>query len=237
MGFRKQRVRLDMYCLFLISLLLNSCISIQAGEVSYSEPVRNLLNVSCPPGDPSAYIAIIDACYSRQADYHSRLASGSCKDSHDHAGNVITAYKEAGGRKKVWLLTYFYKNANTDDTMAHGLGSVLRCGVKTVNISGGGYIKSVEEHELIKKLLSVGTKVYAAAGNNAVDLAEYPFYPAAYAGVIAVGGKVCTPDGRTNKSNYGVKVRRYECDHVIGQDGIFFGTSFAAPRAAGKDEL
>jgi hypothetical protein len=228
-----------MFYISLAFLLLSSCISIHASESpGLNLAARSLMPVNCPPGNPEEYIAIIDACYSSQADYHSRLTSGTCIDrNRDHAGAVISAYREAGGKKKVWLLTYFYKNANTEDTMANGLGAVLRCGVKTVNISGGGYVKSTEESELIAKMVQNNFKIYAAAGNNALDLERHPFYPAAYPGVIAVGGNVCVGNHRKNKSNFGRIVARRECDHVYHRGEFYIGTSFAAPRAAGKDEL
>jgi type II secretory pathway pseudopilin PulG len=59
-------------------------------------------------------------------------------------------------------------------------------GVDVVNMSFGGAGADATEEALIQELIEQGVIVVAAAGNDAVDIADGPFFPAAIGGVIAV---------------------------------------------------
>ncbi|MCS7170362.1 MAG: S8 family serine peptidase, partial [Candidatus Kapabacteria bacterium] len=113
-----------------------------------------------------------------------------------------------------------------------------RLGAKIINTSWGGPGGSATEYQVIQQALALGALIVAGVGNSGVNMDYAPFYPAAYPGVLSVGGTTRS-DQVANWSNYGVSVQVY----APGEDilsttpnntyGAATGTSFSGPVAAG----
>ncbi len=132
----------------------------------------------------------------------------------------------------------------SDFSIAKGLASVK---ARVVNLSLGTYTKDdrppVGVARAMKSLQKSGHLLVAAAGNNGLDR---PFWPAAFAGVIAVAAT--TADGeRAPFSNYGdwvdvsapgVDISSCYVEHFHNQSltgwASWSGTSFATPQVAAK---
>jgi prepilin-type N-terminal cleavage/methylation domain-containing protein/prepilin-type processing-associated H-X9-DG protein len=90
---------------------------------------------------------------------------------------------------RIWALrTLDSTGAGTLGDEFAGIAFLIRNfnGVDVVNMSFGGVGASIIEDALIQELIELGVIVVAAAGNTATDVANGPFTPAAYGGVIAV---------------------------------------------------
>ena len=126
--------------------------------------------------------------------------------------------------------------------------------VRVINMSLGGQSSCPQAlQDAINVALAQGVVVAVAAGNDAIDVAQ--FAPASCSGVISVGASTRQGD-RASYSNFGVRVDvsapggdGAQSDWILsisndGQTGVGFpifaigiGTSFAAPHVAGVASL
>ena len=91
------------------------------------------------------------------------------------------------------------------------MGHLLRLpSVKVVNLSMSGTKKISGEGNLIKALLNKGIKIFAAAGNDGINLDEKPTYPGNYDSRITVVGSKCVKMHSNFTSNYGSSVTQLE---------------------------
>jgi len=129
--------------------------------------------------------------------------------------------------------------ANYSD-IASGVYYAADKGAEVINISLGGYANSSALRQAIEYAVGEkGAVVVAGAGN---DNTNDPFYPAAYAEVLAVAG-TDTNDAKAAFSDYGDWVDvsapavTITTTYLGGDWGPAQGTSFAAPFAAGLASL
>lgn len=190
----------------------------------------NIEKYRCP-ANPKNIVMFIDACSSKNADYSINLGYGKCGNTR-HADETILTYKAAGGHKKVWLMGFDYEHLYTQYPFAYSIDLARKCGVKRINISAGGKDFQFYEKLAVARFIYAGGKIFAAAGNSHTNIDLDPYYPASYAGVIAVGAKACLYSA--NYSNYGSKVTHWYCGESAVSNGT--GTSFATPRATAAEE-
>ncbi len=118
-----------------------------------------------------------------------------------------------------------------------------RLGASVINCSWGGPAGSPLEQQVIDQARALGSLVIAASGNDGIDLDQQQFYPACYAGVVAVGASNTATDNVAGFSNYGTAVAFYAPGTSIRTTRIgntyttVDGTSFAAPLASGLAAL
>lgn len=111
-------------------------------------------------------------------------------------------------------------------------------GARVINTSWGGPGGSATEYQIIQQALALGALVVAGAGNDGVNMDASPFYPAAYPGVLSVGGTTAS-DQAASWSNYGISVQVYAPGENIlsttpgNSYGAATGTSFSGPIVAG----
>lgn len=193
----------------------------------------------CPP-DPKNVIIFIDTCPTNEADYLTDFGSAPCLN--DHADQVLKTYKIAGGKKKIWLFTFFRKDYNINP-YTKAVELAMECGVKVISTSTTSDIGDSfnwYESNLINRFVRLGGRYYASAGNYGKNLMIYPVYPAAFENVIAVGAKNCNNENPekyyvAKYSNYGHKVKFWACgDNPFDVNSK--GTSFAVPRLLASKE-
>lgn len=189
-----------------------------------------LLDDPCPKDSKNAII-FMDDCPTEQAEYVTKLGHFAC-DRRGHGERVIQVYRDAGGKRIVWLFSMLhYLPFNKRFELA--IARAVQCKVPIVSVSMVGYGgANRSEYYFIKKFIKAGGKYYASAGNNRCDIDICRPFPALYTGVTAVGSKPCRNDD-ASYTNYGKKVI-YECGDSL--DGRLVGTSFATPRAAAKEK-
>lgn len=118
-----------------------------------------------------------------------------------------------------------------------------RLGASVINCSWGGPAGSPLEQQVIDQARALGSLVIAASGNDGLDLDQQQFYPACYAGVVAVGASNTATDNVAGFSNFGSAVAFYAPGTSIRTTRIgntytaVDGTSFAAPLASGVAAL
>lgn len=136
--------------------------------------------------------------------------------------------------------------SGTDSWVASGITWVVDHGADVINLSLGGTENSSTLAGAVSYALENGVVVVAAAGNDGIDpiLGITPNYPAAYRGVISVGG-VKEDNSRYEWSNHGswVQVGAPGCTNTTSRSGSyivgdcittgFLGTSAATPFVAG----
>jgi subtilisin family serine protease len=130
------------------------------------------------------------------------------------------------------------KGAGTADVAAAGIVRAADRGARVINLSFGGPAQAQVLADAVKYAGSKGAVLVAAAGNSGVTTA---MYPAAYDGVISVGG-VNERNGLYPWSNRGpwVRVTAPGCNVATALRGTyenFCGTSAAAPVVAGVAAL
>jgi subtilisin family serine protease len=119
-------------------------------------------------------------------------------------------------------------------TIAAGIVWATDRGARVINMSLGGAGGSMALQAAVDYAVNKGIVLVAAAGNSGADM---PFYPAAYGGVISVGGTTSS-DTRYSWSNYGswVLLTAPGCNTAPDYSGgyiEFCGTSSATPVVAG----
>jgi len=190
----------------------------------------NAIANNCP-SDPGNWIIMIDSCPTKLADRVHRIKGAVCqKEWASHAEEVIEVYKHFGGKSKIWLFPIYSVYSN-DVTIIRPILYALKCGIKTITLSGGGDVAIPYEHDLIKDFVASGGRYYAAAGNENNDIQKIPYYPASYKEVIAVGAIICPIKNKKpikeSYSSYGNNVKRWNCGMSIRGN---HGTSFSVPR-------
>lgn len=126
-------------------------------------------------------------------------------------------------------------NYAADKANMTGLRIVLNCSWKT-----NGYHSGIDT--AVKKAISNGVIVVAAAGNSRRDIDRNPVYPAIHGGVIAVGA-TNSMDQKYRDSNYGSRIDvcapGVNIWSTIGGGGYGFkdGTSMAAAYVSGVTAL
>jgi subtilisin family serine protease len=119
-------------------------------------------------------------------------------------------------------------------TIAAGIAWAADRGARVINMSLGGPAGSMAMQAAVAYAATKGVVIVAAAGNSGTDT---PFYPAAYAGVLSVGGTTSS-DTRYSWSNFGswVLLTAPGCNTAPDLGGgyvEFCGTSSATPVVAG----
>jgi subtilisin family serine protease len=130
------------------------------------------------------------------------------------------------------------KGAGTAAVAAAGIVRAVDRGARVVNLSFGGPVEAQVLADAVAYAQSKGAVLVAAAGNQGVTT---PNYPAAYPGVISVGG-VNERSRLYPWSNRGswVRVTAPGCNVATARRGTyenFCGTSAAAPVVAGVAAL
>jgi subtilisin family serine protease len=198
--------------------------------------------------------------------YHGTHVSGLVKTIRDHA--LANGYEEA---LKVQLLPirFFSKCEDipgdgqicgTISSAIIALDYALLRGAKIVNMSWGSFSNSRALYDTLKELYQNDMTLVAAAGNNASNVDDFPFYPAAYnsclPGLISVNS-ISTLGGDENNlslssfSNYSSQFVSIAAPGHSSYNGIFgllsanseypfgdkfiplSGTSMASPLVAG----
>jgi subtilisin family serine protease len=119
-------------------------------------------------------------------------------------------------------------------TIAAGIVWAADRGARVINMSLGGPAGSMAMQAAVEYAVTKGVVVVAAAGNSGSDT---PFYPAAYTGVLSVGGTTSS-DTRYSWSNFGgwVLLTAPGCNTAPDLGGgyvEFCGTSSATPVVTG----
>jgi hypothetical protein len=133
-----------------------------------------------------------------------------------------------------------HENSGSWAGVAAGVIYAADHGARIINLSLGGSGNSATMEQAVQYAQSKGVLIVAAAGNGRTDR---PFYPAAYAGVLAVSA-TRQDDTRWSLSNYGPSIdvaapghSVYSAYHDLGNTygGYTFmsGTSMASPHVAG----
>jgi subtilisin family serine protease len=114
-------------------------------------------------------------------------------------------------------------------------------GAHIINCSWGGSFSLFGE-EIVKEALAKGIVIVASAGNDGLDLSDFPQYPACYDGVLAVSATDIS-DKISSYSNYGYTVGvsapgdQIESTYPNNEYITEWGTSFSSPVVAGVAAL
>ncbi|WP_455675412.1 S8 family peptidase [Pradoshia sp.] len=168
-----------------------------------------------------------------------------------HVAGIIAGEKNNGvggygvnPQSDIISIDVFNRDIFTSDyTVAEGILQAIKKKVKVINMSLGSYYSSPIMEAAVEKARKAGIVMVASAGNEGAD---FPLYPASYAGVISVGA-VDKNKTLTEYSSYGVST-----DLVAPGDNIYAptyslekkstfetlsGTSMAAPMVTGTVSL
>jgi subtilisin family serine protease len=126
------------------------------------------------------------------------------------------------------------RGSGKTSTIAAGIVWAVDRRARVINMSLGGPAGSMAMQAAVEYAATKGVLVVAAAGNSGSDT---PFYPAAYTGVLSVGGTTSS-DTRYSWSSYGswVLLTAPGCNTAPDLGGgyvEFCGTSSATPVVAG----
>lgn len=126
------------------------------------------------------------------------------------------------------IITNVVDIKTTADVMARAIRMAADNGAAIINISVTGKKGTKEEANAVHYAVSKGAQVYAASGNDHVNLGELcDYYPACYTQVHAIGA-MHDPTHLCDVSNYGGKVEMYFGEY----GGRVCATSFSTPRAS-----
>ena len=130
-----------------------------------------------------------------------------------------------------------------DYTIANAILEAVDQGADVINMSLGSSMPSTVLQEAVEKAISKGVVVVAAAGNDGMDM---PNYPASYEGVISVGS-INSSKKLSNFSTYGASIdvvapgeNVYAPYYDVKKGSTFAnlsGTSMASPAVAGVAAL
>lgn len=147
------------------------------------------------------------------------VASIISRNAPDHSKYCILIIKVFGDKKNAYV--------DTTGAVAYAKSQ----GATVINMSYGGYGTVEGEGEQLEK---IGVTIVAAAGNDTKDYHTY--FPAGYPikNMIAVGNWDCKSSRKDVHSNYGEGIVWRCGTHIrawgiLGREGVFSGTSFAAP--------
>lgn len=218
---------------------------------TYFPQMWNLPKIAAPQGwdistgTSSAVIAIIDSGVNLTHEDLVGKVSGTA-DDYGHGTQVagVAAASSNNGKGVTgvcWLCPILsLKVLNSaglggDSSVAAGVTTAADNGARVINLSLGGYANSAAIQDAVNYAWNHGVVVVAAAGN---DNTSTPFYPAANANVVAVGGS--NPDDtKLSVSNYGPWLDVIAPGESIltttmnGSYDLAGGTSFASPHVAG----
>jgi PKD repeat protein len=209
-------------------------------------------------GDPTVTVAVVDSGVQSGLPDMGALTAGydfvnndsDPADDEGH-GTAVAGVIAAQGNNGIGIAGICWKcqimpvkvldstGSGTDSWVASGITWAVDHGADVINMSLGGTENSSTLAGAVSYALENGVVVVAAAGNDGIDpiLGITPNYPAAYSGVISVGG-----DDETNTryvwSNHGpwVEVDAPGLTNSTGWSGSyvgFAGTSAASPFVAG----
>ncbi len=165
-------------------------------------------------------------------------------DFHGHGTNIVGIIddyaKKAHTNYCIVVVKYYSEKQNGYQSMMsmiEGIKYAANIKADFVNISGGGGVFEYEEYKAVKRFLSTGGKLVAAAGNEQsdLDLKENAYYPAMYDARIIIVGNHNKNGVKYKSSNYGSVVKRLEIGEDVTAYGITMtGTSQATAVATGK---
>lgn len=123
------------------------------------------------------------------------------------------------------------------DVISEAVEKLENQNIKAVNMSLRGFDYSWVEYRRLRILTMQGTAVFAASGNENLDLDQKcNVYPACYQlpKLYAVGATDEDPTLKAPYTNYGSKVILWFPGDTVFQGKLFRGTSFAAPAATSE---
>ncbi len=183
---------------------------------------------------------IIDPMNPTQADIHGTHVAGIIAAKKDNGiggygidpSAKILSYDVFGGG--FWTFDY---------TIANAILEAVDQGADVINMSLGSSMPSTVLQEAVEKAISKGVVVVAAAGNDGMDI---PNYPASYEGVISVGS-INSSKKLSTFSTYGASIdvvapgeNVYAPYYDVKKGSTFAnlsGTSMASPAVAGVAAL
>jgi uncharacterized repeat protein (TIGR02543 family) len=201
--------------------------------------------------DPSkivdSYDFINDRTEAKDDFMHGSLVTGVLSAETDNVGPDSAGIGMAGLMPDAGLLVYkaLDKDGNGDFAdILKAYDRILNSGkrVDVINMSFGhpGFLRT--EYDMLRKLMSRGTIVVTAAGNNGNDIGKNRnslYYPAGYDGVIGVGSvgargivsSFSTKNASVDVVAPGENIAGLSHDKMSGHDAYHSssGTSFAAP--------
>jgi thermitase len=198
-------------------------------------------------GSASVLIAVLDSGIAlAHEDLVGRYQGSPAADDYGHGTQVAgiigataaNAKGIAGVCPQCTLLSYKVLDSTgsgSDSAVASAIIAAADAGAKVINMSLGAYASSQTTQDAVNYAFGKGAVLVGAAGNDATST---PFYPAAYANVISVGGTDST-DLQTTTTNFGpwVKVvapgQAVPVPTMAGSYTLASGTSMAAPHVAG----
>jgi subtilisin family serine protease len=163
-------------------------------------------------------------------------------DLHGHGTNVagiIQRYADNSDARYCLVIIKFFKSGDIKfgvnaKASLDSIKFATNIHADYINYSGGGEDYLPNEELAVKKFIGQGGKFIAAAGNEAKDIDDTPYYPAYYDGVVAVGSL----DGFRNhskSSNFGESVEAWEIGENVTAYGISLsGTSQATAVHTGR---
>lgn len=256
------RLKLDypkiMVCTLLVSGLL-ACSPKPTVPEKYTVPPNYVQKTECKKREKTAVIAVIDTgldmsrvpkdakiCKFGHKDFtntgnpdSSRTIDPVPSDEHGHGTNITGVIsKFAGDADYCMVILKYYSPLSKQDNLKMTIEAIkyaTNIGAKYLNYSGGGTERSSSEAKAIQTYLDKGGIVIAAAGNERMNIDQYPYYPAMEDSRIISVGSV-EPDGKPSAfSNFGTSIKRWEYGRNISGFGLnMSGTSQATAVAAGK---
>jgi hypothetical protein len=232
--------------IFSVTLPENESVAAQPGAVPLGSGLLQWLGIT---GDNSTWgagvkIAILDTGVSAHPAFGGSLSwIGSTTDLHGHGtpvasmilGDTALLPGVAPGSSVLSVQIADADGYSDSFKMAQGILAALDAGVSIINISMGSSSDSPVLRAAIEQAIAAGVIVVAPTGNSGIDQVSYP---AAYKGVIAVGG--VDADGTSLAfSNRGNSVATaapgYEINaaYLDGSAAAVSGTSFSSPIVAG----
>jgi subtilisin family serine protease len=122
----------------------------------------------------------------------------------------------------------------TATTVQKAFEKAKTSGIAAINLSLSGRAHSFAEKNAIKAVADRGTVIFAAAGNDQMDLGNFcNSFPACYSipNMYVVGATERENSYPARYTNYGTKVTIWLPGDYEFQGQVVEGTSFAAPRA------
>ncbi len=163
------------------------------------------------------------------------------KDTHDGMHGTVIAHNISDTLLKAGVTDFCLvivkygwgsaKNANVIQSQLGVLQHMLTIkDIVAINYSSAGTLRLKQEKALFKKILDKGIRVFAAAGNEGLDMDENPVYPAMYDPRITVVSFV-NHDGELCQANYGSPVDEMEKATFDFNGRTYCGTSMSTAYA------
>ena len=173
---------------------------------------------------------------------NSPVASGSANDYRVIHGLAVAGAASAEANNSIGIAGTSW-NAKLMPVVGYGIGITYAAlnGADIINASYGHQGYSFTEAQVIQSAMDEGALVVASAGNNGLNVDQFPLYPGAYNFVLGVGGTRVGSD--VNYYNYGRSINVFAAgrDVIVPVPGNAYGTengtSFASPLVAGVAAL